>query len=257
MGGSGRQTLRGGFEGQFDNDHGDEARHDVRSPAVSADTDELRRRLGAVPLLQRLPDAAVDEFWRDSRPRFTPAGGTIVEQGAPADRLILLLAGRASSVASTVGGRSVLLSTWTAPAAMDKVATFSTSPHPGTIVAAEATWWCAVPRDAVDDLLDRYPEARRHAMSLVAEAAAQARESFVMSTRPSVSRLATWLLDVEEDGSVVLPRPQDQLAQQLGMTRVTLNRALHHLAKAEVVALDGRKAAVQDRRRLRAIADGA
>lgn len=210
-----------------------------------------------MPLLQLLPAGAVDELWRSSRPRCTPRGGTIVEQGASADRLIVLLAGRATSVADTAGGRSVLLGSWTAPAAMDKVATFSAGPHPGRIVAAEPTWWCVLPRETVEDLLDRHPDARRHAMSLVAEAARQARESFIMSTRPSVSRLATWLLAAAEPGPIVIPRPQDQLAQRLGMTRVTLNRALHHLATAEVIALAGGEVTIQDRRRLQAIANGA
>ena len=256
VGRSGRQPLRGGLEGQLDNDHGRETKHRDPAASVSADTASLRRSFAAVPLLRQLPAAAVDELWHSSRPRFTPGGATIIEQGARSDRLILLLAGRASSVASTSDGRAVLLGTWTAPAAIDKVATFSASPHPGTIVAAEPTWWCTLPREVVEDLLDRHPDARRHAMSLVAEAARQARESFIMSTRPSVSRLATWLLAAEHD-PILLPRPQDQLAQRLGMTRVTLNRALHHLATAEVIALDGGKVTIQDRRRLQAIADGA
>ncbi len=205
-----------------------------------------------------MPADAVEELWRASTRRHTPTGGTLVEQGADADHLILLLTGRATSNNHTARGRSVVLDAWTAPAALDKVVTFSGGPHPGTIVATEAAWWCAVPGRTVDEILDRYPAARRHALRLVATSARRARSSFVdAATRPSLARLAEWLLTSARHDEAALPRPQDQLAHQLGMTRVTLSRGLHHLARADVITVGRHAVTIRDRVRLQRFADQA
>lgn len=158
---------------------------------------------------------------------------------------------------TTIGGRSVVLDTWTAPAALDKVATFSGRPHPGTLVVPAPAWWCALSLAVMTKLLDRHPDVRWHVLSVVAEAASRARTSFVdVATRPSLSRLAAWLLATSEQDEAVLPRPQEQLAHRLGMTRVTLNRALNHLVKAGILRLDGSTVTIQDSHKLRAVADG-
>ncbi len=205
-----------------------------------------------------MPTDAVEELWRASTRRHTPTGGTLIEQGADADHLILLLTGRATSTNHTAHGRSVVLDAWTAPAALDKVVTFSGGAHPGTIVAAEAAWWCAVPRRAVDGILDRYPGARRHVLRLIATSARQARSSFVdVATRPSLGRLAGWLIASARHDEAPMPRPQDELAHHLGMTRVTLNRGLHHLVRAGVITVERQMVTIRHRERLQGFADQA
>ena len=223
--------------------------------SVSADTSVLRRRFGAVPLLHRLPVDAVDELWRDVTLRCTPAGGTIAPQGSPSEHLILLLTGHATLTAATPQGRLVVLEAKAAPAALDKVATFSGQPHFGTLVADETTCWCALPRRVLDKLLDHHPEARHHVLGMVAQAASQARSSFIdMSTQPSLARFARWLLETSQNNEVTLPRPQEQLAHRLGMTRVTLNRALHGLAQADIITICRQTVTILDTGRLRRVA---
>jgi CRP-like cAMP-binding protein len=225
--------------------------------AVSADPADLRRRFGAVPLLKALPAEAVDELCCTARPRRTPAGGAIVGQGASAERLILLLTDHATSRADTAQGRSVVLETWTAPAALDKVVVFSGQPHPATVAATEDAWWCTVSREVLDGVLDRLPHARRHVVTLVAESARRARSSFLdVSSRSSLARIAAWLLESSNGDRAALPHPQDRLAHQLGMTRVTLNRGLHRLARTQTIALHRHTVVIRDREGLRGLAAG-
>lgn len=224
--------------------------------SVSADTSVLRRRFGAVPLLHRLPVDAVDELWRDVTLRCTPAGGTIATQGSPSEHLILLLTGHATLTAASPQGRLVVLEAKAAPAALDKVATFSGQPHCGTLVADETTCWCALSRTVLEKILDRHPEARNHVLSLLAQAAGQARSSFIdMSTRPSLARLARWLLETSHNSEATLPRPREQLAHRLGMTRVTLSRALHGLAQADIITIRRQTVIILDTDRLRQVAN--
>jgi CRP-like cAMP-binding protein len=67
-----------------------------------------------------------------------------------------------------------------------------------------------------------------------------------VATRPSISRLAAWLLVTARTDRATLPRPQDRLAHELGMTRVTLNRCLHRLVEANIITLDGQTVTVRD-----------
>lgn len=177
------------------------------------------------PLLQRLPPGPV-ELWRASTPRASPrqrdAGGAR-RAGRSSD---LLLTGRATYTVDTANRRSIVLDRLTAPAVLDEVATYSGGDHPGSVTTTSDAWWCQLPRETLEVLLDQHPGARRHVLALLTRAAGRARATFVdVATRPSLSRLAAWLLATAHTDQVTLPRPQDRLAQQRGMTRVTLNAA--------------------------------
>lgn len=168
----------------------------------------------------------------------------------------MLLTGSATSTVDTANGRSIVLDSWTAPAVLDKVVTFSGGHHPGSITATSDAWWCPLARKALDVLLDRHPAARHHVLTLLARSASRARDSFVdAATRSSLSRLATWLLVTAQDGQAMLPRPQDRLAHQLGMTRVTLNRCLRHLAEVNALTRNGQTVTLSDRSQLQFLAD--
>lgn len=210
--------------------------------AVTADTAEPRGRFDAVPLVATMAARSRDELWAVARVRTTDRRGVIVTQGSATDYALFLLSGEAASRVSMPNGREVAIADWEAPAVIDKVTTLTRSRHEATIVATTDAMWCSVPASRFRAALSANPVAQEHALGVLASAAGKARTSFVeVVTLSSVARLARWLIDNAERSVVNLPRPQERLAHRLGMTRVTLNRSLHELARlglVEVVEAD-------------------
>ncbi|MEE9416441.1 MAG: Crp/Fnr family transcriptional regulator, partial [Acidimicrobiales bacterium] len=193
--------------------------------AVTADTEHTRRQFDAVPLFAMMSSDTRDRLWGQARLRGAQRGDVVVAQGSSTDRLNVLLAGEATSVHATVSGRTVALAGWVGPAIIDKVAVFTEARHPASVLADTQIAYCTLPLASLRTALEANPAAQQHAFAAVANAAMAARESFVDSAiRSSTARIARWILATHSDGSVRLPRPQERLALQLGMTRVTFNR---------------------------------
>ncbi|GAA3704155.1 hypothetical protein GCM10022224_082200 [Nonomuraea antimicrobica] len=186
-----------------------------------------------MPLLAGLPDERLRVLWEVSRPGEHPVGQVLCRAGDPATYLVLLLRGRVSATATTRAGRVVRHGEWDGPCALDKVALIDGGAHPATLTAVTP---CAVRnlrRDRFLGLVDDAASVRRHVLRVLAGQARASQERFVAAaTLPAEARLASWLLgEAAEHGVVTLPGGQEELAALLGVTRVTLNRALSRLRR--------------------------
>ncbi len=257
MGGPRRQALIGGLEHQLDCDHEADGKVAAMSGAVSTDTADLHETFSLVPLFAVMPPHVRDDLWSQVRVRRALRGDTLISQGTATDLLHVLLHGEATSISVTSLGRSVSLARWTAPMIIDKVTMFTELHHPASVMADTSVTWCVIPFAAVQSALETSPSAQQHALANLASAAREARESFVDSAvRTTTARLARWLVVTTDVGVPVrLPRPQERLALQLGMTRVTLNRALHRFASQGLIELGGSEVVVVDPIRLRQLAE--
>jgi len=190
-----------------------------------------RRRLRNVPLFSALPDPDLDRLWEASVPRCYDTGEQLRAQGEPADRLLVLLEGRTAASVVTAGGRVVRFGAWSGPCALDKVALLDRAGHTATFTALTPCVVRAVPRTRFMELLDDSAAVRAHVLRLLAaQARAQQRRLTDTVTLPCEARLAPWLLEATDaDGHASLPGGQRELADLLGVTRVTVNRALSRL----------------------------
>ncbi|MCX5363136.1 Crp/Fnr family transcriptional regulator [Streptomyces sp. NBC_00124] len=204
------------------------------------------RRLRDVPLFGPLADSDLRRLWDASVPRRYDTGEILRAEGAPADHLLVLLTGRAAADATTAGGRVVRFGTWRAPCALDKVALLDGGGHTATFTALAPCAVRAVPRARFTALLDDSAAVRAHVFRLLAaQTRAQQHRLTDTATLPCEARLAAWLLDASADGigsPVPLPGGQRELADLLGVTRVTVNRALSRLRRDGLIrpAADGR-----------------
>lgn len=211
------------------------------------------RRLQDVPLFAALPGPDLQALWDVSVPRHYAPGATLRGQGAPADHLLVLLDGTASASATTAAGRVVRFGTWAGPCALDKVALLDGAGHTATFTALTPCAVRAVPRARFTALLDDSAAVRAHVLRLLAaQSRAQQERLTDTATLPCEARLAAWLLEGlatrGADGHVPLPGGQRELADLLGVTRVTVNRALSRLRR------DGLIGPVENRGRVHVLA---
>ncbi|MCI3245200.1 MULTISPECIES: Crp/Fnr family transcriptional regulator [Streptomyces] len=195
-------------------------------------------RLREVPLFAALPDDGLRRLWQASVPRRYDRGEVLRAQGEPAEHLLVLLDGRTAASATTSGGRVVRFGAWSGPCALDKVALLDGAGHTATFTALTPCAVRAVPRPRFMALLDDSTAVRAHVLRLLAaQARAQQHRLTDAATLPCEARLAAWLLDTATaDGQVALDGSQRDLADLLGVTRVTINRALSRLRHDGLIA---------------------
>ncbi|MFI6586749.1 Crp/Fnr family transcriptional regulator [Embleya sp. NPDC050493] len=216
--------------------------------SVSADTSAPWRAMAAVPLFATLPEDRLRALWFGSLPRRHRAGEVIRNAGDPAEHLLVLLRGRVSAATTTAGGRAVRFGDWTGPCALDKVAVIDGGGHTATLTAVTHCSVRSLPRTRFEELVDDVPAVRRHVLRLLAEHARHQQERFAdAATLPVEARLATWLLTqaaASARARVELPGTQQDLADLLGTTRVTVNRLLARLSHDGLIEVTRRGVAV-------------
>lgn len=153
--------------------------------------------------------------------------------GEPTRHLFLLLNGRVSATVTTHAGRVIQFGERAAPCALDKVTAIDGEGHTATLTALTPCMSRSLPVEDFLAMVDDVPEVRRHVLRVLADHARHHQEQFAAAaTLPTEARVAAWLLDQSAnsaDGRIVLPGGQQTLADQLGVTRVTINRVLARL----------------------------
>ncbi|RNG33552.1 Crp/Fnr family transcriptional regulator [Streptomyces botrytidirepellens] len=221
--------------------------------SVSADTPAAGwRLLGEVPLLAGLPEERLRALWAASAQRTCPAGQVLAAAGEPAGYLPLLLRGSVAATGTTASGRVVRFGQWSGPCALDKIAVIDGRGHTATFTALTP---CTVRRLRRDRFLalveDPAPDAapvRGHVLRVLAGQARRQQERFMATATGSAeARLAAWLLEeaaTAAGGRVPLPGTQAELGHLLGVTRVTVNRALARLRRDGLIEVGPRSVTV-------------
>jgi CRP/FNR family transcriptional regulator len=207
--------------------------------SVSADTLSDWRSLAKIPLLGMLTEVRLRTLWARSRPHRYVARQVLRNAGDPATHLLLLLHGRVAATVTTFAGRIVHFGDFAAPCALDKVAVIDGRGHTATLTALTACAVRSLPRDLFYALVDSAPAARRHVLRVLADHARHEQERFAATaTLSTETRLAAWLLEQAgrtSDSRVTLPGSQESLADLLGVTRVTISRALMRLQRDALI----------------------
>jgi CRP/FNR family transcriptional regulator, cyclic AMP receptor protein len=228
--------------------------------SVSADTPPDWRTLAEIPLLATLADDRLRRLWGASLPRRYAARQVLRNVGDPATHLLLLLRGRVAATVTTSVGRVVHFGNFVAPCALDKVAVIDSGGHTATLTALTPCAVRSLPRDAFHALVDSVPSARRHVLRVLADQARHQQARFAATvTLRTEARLAAWLLGeagASSDSRVTLSGTQESLADLLGVTRVTINRALMRLRRDGLIAIRFRTVSILAPELLRLRASG-
>ena len=210
---------------------------DTHRPAI----DTLVTQLRAVPILQGLETANLEQLAQSAIWREYAAGAVIFLEGDSAPALYYIQAGWIKVVKMAPDGREQILYFWGPGETFGGIGVFINRPMPATAIALEPTGLWLLRRDAITQLLTTQPAMavqviecmanRMHElMALVAD----------LSLHTVAERFARLLLEEAEDDT--LPRrrwaTQAELAARLGTVPDVLSRTLRSLVDGGLITMD-------------------
>jgi CRP/FNR family transcriptional regulator, cyclic AMP receptor protein len=197
----------------------------------------LRLVLADVPLFSLVAPDVLDRLAAVAVPRDVAAGTVVAVRGEPARHLLVAETGGLTAVLETAGGRRRRLGEFPAPCAVDKAAVLDGGGHTATWVTTARSRLRLVPAAWFLALVD-VPAVRAHVFTrLAGQLRAQQEDLVLTSFADAPTRVAAWLVRAATP-RVRLPGAQQGLAETLGLTRVSVNRALGTLAEEGLVAVE-------------------
>lgn len=213
-----------------------------------------------VPIFQVLPSEALLELTKTMRHGLFAKGQTIVADGSPVESLVVVARGQVKLVHVGPGGREQIVRTLGPGEFWGELALFAPMRQEGDLVAMEETIACLVPREAVQRLIERYPQLARRLVEALAQRLAEAEQLIAdLGLRDVGQRLAAELMRAAKTGKVELagtrvrlPVSWSELAVKLGTTPESLSRRLKALVDQGLVQHDegSREVLILDRERL-------
>jgi CRP/FNR family transcriptional regulator, cyclic AMP receptor protein len=195
--------------------------------------------LAAVPMLTQLASGPLGDLAGAASARSFGAGEILLRQGDPASRLLIMLDGQATAVTDHADGSRSRYPLMTSPCALDKAAVLAEKEYPASWVAATAGRAAVLSAGQFRLLLTEQPSVREHVLHYLAVQVSQVRAT--LSARaglPAAAQIAGWLMTASRAAStrvIRLPAGQQGIAEELGLSRVTVNRALQQLARTGAI----------------------
>lgn len=206
--------------------------------------------LARVPMLAQVSGERLRHLAAAHPARRFTAGRVLLHQGTPATHLLIMLDGQASAIVDHPAGDRSRYPLMTGPCVIDKAAVLAAGAYPATWVATAPGRTLMLSAPAFWALLRQLPAVREHVLCYLARQVSQSRDALAdRAAGPPVRRLARWLLAATASGAtsaVRLPAGQQGLAEEIGLSRVTVNRALQRLARAGIVSVRPRVIVVLD-----------
>jgi CRP/FNR family transcriptional regulator, dissimilatory nitrate respiration regulator len=197
--------------------------------------------------------------------RRVPEGYVIFSEGQPADGLYVVLEGKVKVYKLSADGRQQILHVFGPGQAFAEAALFAGETFPAFAETLADSRLAFFPRDR---FLKGLAENPAMAAGLIATLARLCRQLTTLVEQIALTdvsgRLARYLtdlarrkgVDLKQGAALRLDLPKGELARHLGTAPETLSRALARLAAAKIIEVDGKAIAVQNARRLEALARG-
>lgn len=228
---------------------------DTREPI----SDPLDAVLLAAPLLEALDSESASHLRAAMTRRTVPRGHVIFSEGQKGDRLFVVLDGKVKISRSSVDGRENILSVLGPSELFGELSLFDPGPRTATASALTEATMASLDHEELREWLPTRPEVAEQLLAALARRLRRTNEAMadlVFSDVPG--RVAKALLDLARrfgqptsDGvRVQHDLTQEELAQLVGASRETVNKALADFAGRGWLRLDARSVLLLDRERL-------
>jgi CRP-like cAMP-binding protein len=221
--------------------------------------DEPVEGLGRSPLFAALEPAAQQELRAQMAEVHLPRGQSLFDEGDPGDRLYVVTEGKVKLGRTAGDGRENLLAVMGPGEMFGELSLFDPGPRTATATAVTDTTLIGLGNADLQPWLAQHPEVANKLLAALARRLRRTNEAMadlVFSDVPG--RVAKALLDLArrfgvptDDGvRVTHDLTQEELAQLVGASRETVNKALADFAGRGFLRLEGRAVVILDLERL-------
>ena len=220
------------------------------------DTDVLSR----APLFASLDDEAFAALTKEITEVDLSRGATLFYEGDPGDQLYFIVSGKMKLGRTASDGRENLVAVMGPGEIFGEMALFDPSPRSTSATAVSETRLAGLKHENLRKVIQRSPEVSAQLLQALARRLRRTNENLadlVFSDVPG--RVAKALLDLADrfgrpatDGILVAHElTQEELAQLVGASRETVNKALAEFVQRGWIRLEARAVVILDLQRLK------
>ncbi|GEO94838.1 MULTISPECIES: Crp/Fnr family transcriptional regulator [Kocuria] len=220
------------------------------------DIDVLRR----APLFASLDDQAFAALTEELTEVDLSRGSTLFHEGDPGDQLYFIVSGKIKLGRTAADGRESLVAIMGPGELFGEMALFDPSPRSTSATAVSETRLAGLKHENLKKVIERSPDVSAQLLQALARRLRRTNESLadlVFSDVPG--RVAKALLDLADrfgrpatDGILVAHElTQEELAQLVGASRETVNKALAEFVQRGWIRLEARAVVILDLQRLK------
>ena len=222
----------------------------------AGDADQILARAGLFHGVER---SAVTALTKQLQPVDFPPGHVIFVEGEPGDRLYIVISGKVKIGRRSPDGRENLLTIMGPSDMFGELSIFDPGPRTSTATAITEVRAVSMDRDALRAWIADRPEITERLLRVLAHRLRRTNNNLTDLIFTDVpGRVAKQLLHLaqkfgtQEGGAmrVIHDMTQEELAQLVGATRETVNKALADFAHRGWIRLEGKSVLISDSERL-------
>lgn len=215
----------------------------------------IQDTLARAGIFQGVDAAAVDELISDMETATFPRGTTIFDEGEPGDRLYIIVQGKVKLARHAPDGRENLLSVMGPSDMFGELSIFDPGPRTSSAVCVTDVTAATMDSEMLKDWIGQHPEISQQLLRVLARRLRRTNASLADLIFTDVpGRVAKTLLQlanrfgVQEGGALRVNHDltQEEIAQLVGASRETVNKALATFAHREWIKLEGKSVLIVD-----------
>jgi CRP-like cAMP-binding protein/AmiR/NasT family two-component response regulator len=197
----------------------------------------------------------LDKMMLDRKVRTVKKKQIIYYEGDTVSGIYLVLSGKVKTIKLSEDGRELLTGMYGAEEYFGIPALLLNEPYAETAEALEDTTICQLPKEMLEELLNRFPDVARQFIHILSNNLLDKEEQLLQLAYHSVrKRMAEVLMRLckleKQEGEVILRISRDNLAAMAGMATETVSRILSDFKDEGLIERKGSQIGILDQQKL-------
>lgn len=197
----------------------------------------------------------LDKMMSERKVRTIKKKQIIYYEGDSVSGIYLVLSGKVKTVKLSEDGRELLTGLYNPDEYFGIPALLLNEPYNETAEALEDTTVCQLPKEMLEELLNRYPDVARQFIHILSNNLLEKEEQLLQLAYHSVrKRMADVLVRLckqeKQEGQIVLRISRDNLAAMAGMATETVSRILSDFKDEQIIERKGSQIVILDQTKL-------